>query len=388
MKKVVILGGGFAGVQTAIELQKKGIFDVTLVSDRDFLYLYPISIWVPVHIKELDDVKIPLANIQKKTPFKVIIDKVAGIKAKNGMVDLEHQTIGFDYLVVAFGADKMKHKGIEHTLSICGKPEMALEIRAKIDGLVSKGSGKIAVGFGGNPKDKSAVRGGPAFELMFNIHNYLKNKGLRNNFDLTFFAPMDQPGARMGKGVLAMMDKMFVNYKIEKRFGKKIKEFVSDGILFEDDSKLDSDFTMFIAAGNGPAVLQNSDLPLSEAGFIKIEDSGQVPGFANVYAIGDIAALEGPEWIAKQGHIAELMGRNAAYNIIETEKGSSKRKGYQAHLNILCVMDTGDGAAFVFRDGKRAVMIPMPVVGHWLKKGWGTYARLTKLGRFPRLPGM
>ena len=86
--------------------------------------------------------------------------------------------------------------------------------------------------------------------------------------------------------------------------------------------------------------------------------------------------------------ILNIMGRNAAYNIIETEKGSIKRKGYQAHLNILCVMDTGDGAAFVFRDGKRAVMIPMPVVGHWLKKGWGTYARLTKLGRFPRLPGM
>jgi len=43
MKKVLILGGGFAGVQTAIELQKKGIFDITLVSDRDYLYLYPIS---------------------------------------------------------------------------------------------------------------------------------------------------------------------------------------------------------------------------------------------------------------------------------------------------------------------------------------------------------
>lgn len=35
-----------AGVQTAIELQKKKIFDVTLVSERDYLYLYPISIWI------------------------------------------------------------------------------------------------------------------------------------------------------------------------------------------------------------------------------------------------------------------------------------------------------------------------------------------------------
>ncbi len=33
--------------------------------------------------------------------------------------------------------------------------------------LVDRGSGKIAVGFGGNPKDSSAVRGGPAFEVLF-----------------------------------------------------------------------------------------------------------------------------------------------------------------------------------------------------------------------------
>jgi sulfide:quinone oxidoreductase len=388
MKKVLILGSGFAGLQAAIDLQKKGVFDITLVSDRDYLYLYPISIWVPVHMKEFDEVKVPVSAIRKKYPFGLIVAKVTEIHATEKKVVCENQTLTYDYLVIAFGAEKLQHKGINHTLSICGKPEMAVEIRNKLDELILKGSGKIAIGFGGNPRDKSAVRGGPAFELMFNIHNFLKNKKLRENFELTFFAPMDEPGARMGPGALTMLDKMFSRYNIQKHFGKKIKEFVNDGILFEDDSKLDSDFTMFISAGTGPAALQNSDLPLSEAGFVKIDNFGQVHGFPNVYAIGDIAALEGPDWIAKQGHIAELMGRNAAYNIIQNEKGSSKRKGYQEHLNILCVMDTGDGAAFVFRNGTRAFMIPMPVVGHWLKYGWGLYSRLTKTGPFPRLPGL
>ncbi len=388
MKKVLVLGGGFAGLQTAIALQKKGGFEITLISDRDYLYLFPISIWIPVHMKEFNDVKVPLAKIQKKYPFKLVLDKVIEIHSTENKVVCENHTLTYDYLVVAFGADKLQHKGINHTLSICGKPEMAVEIRNKVDALVQKGSGKIAIGFGGNPKDKSAVRGGPAFELMFNIHNYLKSKKLRDKFELTFFAPMDEPGARMGKGALAMMDKMFTQYNIKKRFGKKITEFVSDGVIFEDDSKLESDFTMFIAAGTGPSVLKNSDLPLSEAGFIKIDDTGQVQGSQNVFAIGDIAALEGPEWIAKQGHIAELMGRNAAYNILEIEKGSSKRKGYQEHLNILCVMDTGNGAAFVFRNGTKAFMIPLPIVGHWMKKGWGVYSRLSKTGQFPRLPGL
>jgi len=388
MKKVLILGGGFAGLQTAVELQKRNIFDITLVSDRDYLYLYPISIWIPVYIKKFEDVKIPLSDIQKIYPFNIVIDKVSEIHASEKIVICENNTLTYDYLVIAFGAEKMQHKGIANTLSICSKPEMALDIRNKLDELVKKGSGKIAIGFGGNPNDKSAMRGGPAFELVFNIHNYLKKKKLRDNFELIFFAPMDEPGAKMGKGALAMIDDMFDRYNIKKQFGKKIKEFVPDGIILEDDSKLDSDFTMFIAAGKGPVALAKSDLPLSEAGFIKINNFCEVPGFRNVYAIGDIASIEGPDWIAKQGHLAELMGRNAAFNIIENEQGNKGKKGYQEHLSILCVMDTGNGAAFIFRNGKKAFMIPMPVLGHWMKKGWGIYSRLTKLGKFPRLPGL
>jgi sulfide:quinone oxidoreductase len=60
MKKIVILGGGFAGIQAAIELQKSGMFKVTLVSDRDYLYIYPVSIWVPAHAVAFEDVRVPI----------------------------------------------------------------------------------------------------------------------------------------------------------------------------------------------------------------------------------------------------------------------------------------------------------------------------------------
>jgi sulfide:quinone oxidoreductase len=96
MKKVLVLGGGFAGLQTAISLQKKGGFDITLVSDRDYLYLYPISIWIPVHLKEFNDVKVPLAKIQKKYPFKVVIDKVAEIRASENTVVCENNALNWD----------------------------------------------------------------------------------------------------------------------------------------------------------------------------------------------------------------------------------------------------------------------------------------------------
>jgi len=380
MKRVLILGGGFAGIQTAIQLQKSGRFKVILISDRDYLYLYPISIWVPVRIKEFDDVKINLSQIQKKYPFEVIIDSVKEIHAAQHQVVCDNQTFDYDYLVVAFGAEKMKHKGIENTLSICGKPEVSLSIRDGIDALIAKGSGKIAVGFGGNPKDKSAVRGGPAFELIFNIDNLLNKKNIRQHYELTFFAPMEEPGAKMGKGSLVMLDKMFNKLNIAKRFGKKMTEFVPDGVLFEDGTKLETDLTLFIPASAGHHVLQTSDLTLSQAGFIQIDTQCQVHGHQNVYAIGDISAMEGPDWIAKQGHVAELMGRTAAYNIVATESGSNHKKHYHESPNILCVMDTGNGAAFIFRNTKQSFIIPLPFIGHWMKRGWGIYSKIGKIG--------
>ena len=403
MKNVLILGGGFAGIDAAVHLKKED-YNVTLVTDRDYFYIYPTSIWIPTGESKFDDVCIDIKQLRQAHGFHLIVDAVESISAKKGEVTLKSGKIlnEYDHLVLAMGASKMKHEGLEHTLSICGIPEQSLAIKDKIDAIIEKGSGKICFGFGGNPKDSSAIRGGPAFELFFNLHNLLKKKGIRNNYEMTFFAPMDQPGKRMGEKALAMMDKMFGMLDLKQHFGKKIKRFEEDGIVFEDDSKLDSDFTMFIPAGAGHEVIVNSDLPKNEAGFVKIDDHSNVK-FSdidkfcdgedkdrphNIYAIGDIAALEGYDWRAKQGHIAEVMAKNVAHNIKEKDKGGMSFLGYHEHLNILCVMDTGNGAAFVYRDDKRAFMLPMPIVGHWMKKGWGVYCRYSKLGKIPRIPGM
>ena len=393
-KNILILGGGFAGVEAAIYLRKKN-FNVTLVTNRDYFYIFPTSIWVPTNECSFKDVCVDMNQLSDAHGFELIIDEVEKISAKESQVTLKSGTVmdSYDYLVLALGASKMKHKGIENTLSICGVPEQSLEIRYQLDKLVAMGRGNICFGFGGNPNDSSAVRGGPGFELLFNVHNMLKKKGIRENYKLTFFAPMAEPGKRMGPQALKMMDMFFSRLNIKKHFGKKIKYFEDDGIVFEDDSKLDSDFTMFIPAGDGHSVIKESDIPTNAAGFVKTDDYSNVifeeDGMpTNIYAAGDTAALEGYDWGAKQGHIAEVMAKNIAHNIDQREQGTNNFQGYYEHINILCVMDSGDGAAFVYRDHKRAFMFPMPFIGHWLKKGWGLYCRYSKLGKIPRIPGM
>lgn len=384
---VLILGGGFAGVEAAIYLRKQGI-QVTLVSDRDYLFIYPISIWIPVSKLPFEKATIPLKDLQKVHGFNLVIDKVKSIDSATNTVQFENQKLTYDYLIVAIGANKIKLPGIDNTMSICGAPNQSLIMKDRFDALLEKGSGKIAIGYGGNPKDKSGVRGGPAFEILFNFLDVLKQKKIRDNYEITFFAPMKDLGKRMGKSGFSMLEKMFKKENIHKRTGKKIIEFSADKVVFEDNSVLESDYIMYIPASTGHAVLSNSDLPLSNSGFVKIDDYCQVDGLENVYAIGDIALIEGPDWVAKQGHIAEVMARNTAYNIGQEINNSAKRKGYKDHLNILCVMDTGNGAAFTYRKDDKDFIIPLPIVGHWLKQGWGHYYRNSKLNKFPRIPGM
>ena len=145
---------------------------------------------------------------------------------------------------------------------------------------------------------------------------------------------------------------------------------------------------MFISAGTGHNILIDSGLPLSDAGFVLTNEYNEIEGFEGIYAIGDSASLMGPEWRAKQGHVAEAMAKNVAYNIMNHMQNIDSKQSYMEHLNILCVMDTGNGAAFVYRSEKGGKDDPYAYSRTLDEKRWGWYCRQSKLGRIPRIPGM
>jgi sulfide:quinone oxidoreductase len=222
---------------------------------------------------------------------------------------------------------------------------------------------------------------------MFNVETLLRRRGLREQFSLTFFAPMPSPGERMGKKAVGALKGMLGRLGIAMRFGKKILGFDANGVLLED-GRIDADLVMFLAAGEGHPVVKASDLPKNGAGFVTVDPGCAVPGFPGVWAVGDAAALEGPDWRAKQGHLAEVMARIATANIVATVAGRPERESYLPHVGITCLLDMGNGAAYVHRDATKERMIPLPVVGHWMKKGWGAYFKASKRRQVPRLPGL
>jgi sulfide:quinone oxidoreductase len=387
MNKVLVLGGGFAGLEAAIQLSKGGL-DVTLVSDRPYLYIYPTSIWVVTGERENAQVILDLGDVARRHGFRFLQGAVQSVDGPRRAAVVAGQEIAADHLVLAMGGVPLRPKGIEHTHAIGGDPENAVRARAALEALVERGSGRIAMGFGGNPSDPSAVRGGPVFELMFNVDTLLRRRGLRERFELTFFAPMASPGERMGSRAAAAIRAMLGKLGIGMRFGTKIAGFEKGAVLFEDGSRLEADLTVFVPAGRGHPVLESSGLPRNEAGFVEADEGCAVPGFPGVWAVGDGAALLGPDWRAKQGHLAEVMARVAAANVLAAMAGRPERESYLPQVGITCLMDMGNGAAYVHRDARSERMVPLPWLGHWLKKGWGAYFKASKLGQVPRLPGM
>lgn len=386
-KHALILGGGFAGLEAAIQLRRRGL-RVTLVSNRSFLFLYPTSIWVATGEMPFANVCLDLPDLARRHGFAFREGTVGAISVAKHSAVIDGETLTADHLVIAFGGERLMPKGVEHTHTLGGSPDSAVKTRDALEALLSRGQGRIIMGFGGNPKDSSAVRGGPVFELMFNVDTLLRRRGLRDRFELTFFAPMPSPGERMGKKAVDALLGMFQRLGISTRFGKKIAAFEKGGVVFEDGSALESDLTVFLPGGDGHPVVKASQIPHNEAGFVEIDGTCAVPGVPGVWAIGDAAAVQGPQWRAKQGHLAEVMARVAAANIAAMETGSTARESYLEHLSITCLLDMGNGAAYVHRDAVKEQMVPLPVVGHWLKKGWGAYYRASKRKQVPRIPGL
>ena len=78
-------------------------------------------------------------------------------------------------LLIATGARFIKKlPGIEHALTLCEGVASAEAIRDRVNAMQG---GRIALGFGGNPNEASAMRGGPMFELLFGLDTQLRQQG-------------------------------------------------------------------------------------------------------------------------------------------------------------------------------------------------------------------
>ena len=366
MPRVTIVGSGFAALTAVHSLRKAAIgTDITLVSPRAELVYYPGLIWVPTGLRTGEDLRLPLNSFFRRMGVEYLAAEVTGLRDGGRILESTAGDIANDGLIIGCGGRYMKKlPGIERAIIPCEGIAAAQRIRDRLGEL---DSGTIAMGFAGNPKEPSAMRGGPLFEFLFGIESHLRKQKRRERFKLVFFTPAEKPGNRLGpKAVTGLMDEMRKR-DIEAHLGHKIKGFAEKKVVTQGGD-INADLILFIPGMTGSQWLDNAELPRSEGGFVKADGRCRVDGLERVYVAGDSGSFPGPEWLPKQAHMADLQAKAAVANLVAEIKGEQPAETFRSEL--LCIVDTNDRGILVARNEKHNLVLPSMRMFHWMKRGF------------------
>lgn len=365
MARIVIVGCGF-GALTAVRALRRRQPDaeLVLVAPRPELVYYASLIWVPTGLRRGAALAVDVTRFLARQRVEYRATRASGLADAGRSLLTDAGPIANDGLIIASGPRFLKQlPGIEHSLSPCAGIAAAEVIRAR---LAAMDGGHIAVGFGANPAEPTAVRGGPMFELLLGIDTWLRRQHRRERFTLTFFNASSQPGQRLGERAVARLLSEMHRRGIVTRLGHKILGFEADRVRTEGGD-IAADLILFMPGLTGSDWLGASGLPLSAGGFAQGDAHCRVPGHERVYVVGDAGSYPGPDWLPKQGHQADLQARAAAANLVAELHGKPARTPFKAEL--VCIVDTLDGGVLVQRTPTRMRVHASPL-WHWAKRGF------------------
>jgi sulfide:quinone oxidoreductase len=376
---IVILGSGFAALTAVRELRRRDRqARITLVAPKAELMYYPSLIWVPSGLRRGADLNLDVSGFLAAHDVAFHAGRVTGLADGGRTVLTDSGTLANDALLIASGGRFLKAlPGIEHALTICEGAPAAEAIRERLANMTG---GTIAFGFGTNPKEQSAMRGGPMFELLFGIDTLLRRQGRREKFKLVFFNAAKEPGKRLGDKAVAGLLREMGKRDIATHLGHKITGFEADKIRTEGGD-VPADLILFMPGMTGPAWAGDAGLPLSDGGFFKADAHCQVAGADKVYVAGDAGSYPGPDWLPKQAHLADLQAKAAAENLLRALDGNPPSAQFKPEL--ICIVDTLDRGILVYRDEKRALILPPCRLFHWAKRffEWHYLRPYRKAGR-------
>ena len=366
MRNITIIGAGFAALKAVSSLRKHDSkVQITLIAPRAELHYLPGIIWIPNNLRNRADLTVPLENFLRRHNVFFHQGNVTGLKDGGRIVETDNGDVANDGLIIASGGRFIKKlPGIEHCITPCEGITAAENIRER---LKTMQGGTIAVGFAGNPNEPSAMRGGPMFEFLFGIDTLLRQQNRRDKFHLVFFSPAPQPGNRLGpkamSGLLAEMGKR----GIETHLGHKMKGFTEDKVTTEG-GEFHADLILFMPGMTCKLWFDNTDLPRSAGGLLKADEHCKVEGFEKVYVAGDSGSFPGPDWMPKQAHMADLQAEAASKNLLAELSGKDVTATFKVEL--ICIVDSVNKGMLVWRDEKRAVVLPFNRLFHWMKRGF------------------
>ncbi|MBP8780346.1 MAG: FAD-dependent oxidoreductase [Alicycliphilus sp.] len=361
---IVVLGTGFGALSTVRAVRAGGCTDpITMIGPRAELHYLPGTIWIPSGLRTRADLVVPLGNFFQRMNVQHHQASVTGLSDDGRVVHTTAGDVANHTLVIASGARFIrKLPGIEHAVVPCEGIDAAERVR---DRLRAMDGGTIAIGFGANPHEPSAVRGGPMFEFLFGIERQLRREGRREQFKLVFFNPSPKPGIRLGEKTVAQLLARMQRQGIETHLGHKMLRFEADKVVTEG-GEFAADLILFMPGLTGPAWLDQSTLPRSPGGMVAADAQCRVAGFERVYVVGDSGSFPGPDWMPKQAHMADLQAEAAAHNLLAELAGGRGERGFK--VKLICIIDAIDQGTLVYRTEQRQIVLPPSRLMHWAKR--------------------
>jgi NADH:ubiquinone reductase (H+-translocating) len=367
--RVVVIGGGFAGLSALHELRGSGAA-VTLVDRNVYSTFQPLLYQVATAGLTSSDVAYPLWSVTRKTGARFHRGLLHGVDTAHRTVELDDGTeLPYDYLILATGvsanffgipgADRQSMSLYTRRDAVALRERLEAELESRSWGgekaglnITIAGGGATGVELAGTLAELRNIALPAAFPgidpATMNVTLVEQSPAL-----LAAFRPREREYAR----------RQLLRRGVEVRLKATIKELTPGEVRLADGTSLPSDIIVWAAGVAAPDSLGRLGLARGHAGRFLVGPDLRIQGEDRVFAVGDVS-VSATDPVAQLAQPAIQEGRHAARQVRLLMAGR-ETTGFQYH-------DKGTMATI----GSRSAVVELPV-GIRLR---GTLAWLAWLG--------
>ncbi|CAN5696436.1 FAD/NAD(P)-binding oxidoreductase [soil metagenome] len=333
MRRVIICGGGFGGVATAVALRRlvPGDLEILLVDRRTDFVMGLRKIWAALGTESLEVGRRRLADIDG---VRVATGEIEAIDPVARRVTVSGQALDADWLVIALGA----YQAVD---ALPGLAEFAINVwdaataESAQPALAGQVSGPLSIGVFGLPYSCPPA----PYELAL-----LARDTLPDAVEVTVFTPAPIALPVLGREQSARLERLLAERGIRFFADRRATTVQAGRVEFDDGSGLDHDLLLAVPPHRCPQLLVAAGLA-DPHGWVVPDPRTLETAFAGVYAIGDCTTISLANGMAmpKAGALAQAMGETVAARIAADAVGRPPDATFAGEGH--CFVEMGRGAA-------------------------------------------
>lgn len=343
-KRVVIVGGGFAGIAAAKALRYANA-DVTLIDRSNHFVFQPLLYQVATGALAPSDIAVPIRWVLRSVPNVTVLDaSVSSLNREARVVQLTSgEEIAYDYLVMAAGS---RHAYFGHDEWEACAPglktiEDALEVRNRFLSAFERAELATTEAERLEHLTMVIVGGGPTGVELAGIMVSIARKALQGDFRridpatariiLVEAGPRLVPAFQPHLSQHALEDLQALG--VDVRLNTPVTSVSAGAVHLAGETIATR--TIFWAAGNrGSSLSRHFVEAMDKGGHLRVNPDLSLPDHPEVFVVGDQAAINNPDGkpVPRVAQPAMQMGRAAGRNIADELLGKP-RKAFRYHTH-------------------------------------------------------